>query len=178
MPQAIGILTKVLPKATGYFSLKIGDEWYGGGKTAPNAAEGDMVEVTYNSKDVKGKLYHNSVAIKVVNKTAAVAASAKAAVAQGAGGDKDAFWRKKEDRDIVNDHKRELGATRNTAVEIVNFAIEKGFLPAMDKVKAAEKFDLYLSMIEGTATRLIKGGDTAKPVMKQEQDEDTNEDVD
>lgn len=155
MPQETGILTKVLPKATGYFSLKIGDEWYGGGKTAPDASEGDMVEVTFTTKEVGGKVYRNATSIKVANKSATVARSAKAAVGLSSAGDKDLYWKNKEARDVVNDGKRELGATRNTAVEIVNFAIDKGYLPALDKAKAQDKFDLYLSIIEGTAHKLI-----------------------
>lgn len=175
MPQATGTLTKVLANNTGFFSLKIGDDWYGGGKAAPEAAEGDMVEVTYNTKAVNGTTYRNATAVKVVNKTATVARSAKAATAAGSG-DKDLYWKKKEDRDVVNDSKRELGATRNTAVTIVNFAIEKGYLPALDKAKASEKFDLYLAIVEGTAIKLMAEFEqNKKTFVAEEQKQMSNE---
>lgn len=188
MAKETGILSKILAKETGYFSLKIGEEWYGGGKSAPNASQGDLVEVTYTTKEMNGRVYRNATAVVVVNKQATVARSAKEAVASMSDFGKDAFWKKKEERDIVNDSKRELGATRNTAVEIVNFAIDKGYLPALDKAKAQDKFDLYLSIIEGTTLKLITDSPhaTAKapapkssktPVAAEEEEED-NEDND
>lgn len=177
MPTTTGTLTKVLPKDTGYFSLKIGDVWYGGGKTRPDAVEGDTVEVTYTTKDKNGTTYYNASEVRVVNRAATVARSAKeaAATAPHAVAEKDSYWKNKEERDLVNDMKRELGASRNTAVEIVNFAIEKGYLPSLDKAKVADKFDLYISIIEGTAARLMDGGGRSKQKTMTSQAADAHE---
>lgn len=177
MPETHGTLTKVLPKATGYYSLMIGDEWYGGGKSAPDAAEGDRVEVTYTEKNVNGKIYRNATSVRAAPKNATVARSAKEAVAVTVGLDKDLYWKTKEKRDVINDGKRELGATRNTAVEIVNFAIDKGFLPSLDKAKVQDKFDLYLSIIEGTAHKLMDSGKAPTPKATKLVVEDTSEEM-
>jgi hypothetical protein len=120
------------------FTLKGQDGFFNMGMKKP-PAEGSSVEfeATLNNKG------YNEVEAKSIKfrqdgepSTASIRGSASSRGGSGGGGlSKDEYWQRKEDRDLVNDSLRELGASRNTAIALIDlmFKHEAIKLPAQAK---------------------------------------------
>lgn len=138
------------------FTLSGQDGWYNTGMKRPPAVD-TSVKFNFKTND-KG---YNEVdgAIEVVtdgeaSPTGNVRSVARAAEA-GDGG-KSAYWAGKEARDVTNDANRELGASRNTAIALIDLALKYEVLPLpAGKAKREE----FLFGVLDKYTRKLMGKD-------------------
>lgn len=119
-----GVVDRVSEKDGKYgkmFSLKLrdSDTWYGlkGAKYMP-VKPGQLVEFEAAQND-RGYWDADGRGVKVLQDAVAEAPAARA-VAAGATVTKDDYWRRREDRDLLNDQLRNVGAARNTAIAFVD----------------------------------------------------------
>lgn len=83
--------------------------------------------------------------------------------------DKDAYWKNKEARDIQNDKMRELGATRNTAIALMQVMLANGAvkLPAKENAKEAALYALF----EHYTDTLLKGKQAEADAVPEEKED-------
>jgi hypothetical protein len=139
------------------FALNGQDGWYGTGvKRPPDVG----TSVKFNEKtNSKGYLEVDG-SIEILTdgqpQRADLSTVIKAASA-GAGGGA-AYWDRKEARDVANDSARELGASRNTAISIIDLAIKYEVITLPAKAKREEflwtLLDRYTNKLMGK-----EGGD-------------------
>lgn len=137
-----------------FYSLALNgqDGWYNTGVKKPPTIG---TSVRFNEKtNAKGyKEVDGSIEILAdgaAGPAGAVGTVAKAAIA-GDGG-KSAYWLGKETRDLTNDAARELGASRNTAIAIIDLALKNEVV----KLPAPAKREEFLwTLINKYAARLM-----------------------
>lgn len=136
------------------FALNGQDGLFGCGMKRPPAVG---TSVKFNEKtNAKGyKEVDGSIEI-LADGQAASAGSAISVAKQSTGsgsGTQSAYWDRKEARDLTNDAARELGASRNTAIAIVDLALkyEAFKLPA----GAAKREEFLFGVIEKYAKKLM-----------------------
>lgn len=133
-----GIVSKVFTRPFGnktMYSLGlVNDKIYGFGGHNPNAQTGDTVEFEA-AQNAKGYWTADKDTLKVTKGTAKTVSGASTGATAAAGGT--GYWDRKETRDLANDRARELGASRNTAIEWVKFLanVEALKLPATQSKK-------------------------------------------
>jgi hypothetical protein len=171
-----GVVSKVLDRKFGnrtFYSMALRgvDGFFGTGAKRP-PSEGSYVRFN-STTNAKGYPEVDGL-IEVVPEGEAGPASSVSQVAQsskGSGGlSKDQYWSNKEARDIVNDRLREVGASRNTAISLIDLAIRNEVikLPAAAKREGFiwELLDKYTNklmgkeVVENTPTE--KGYDVVK----------------
>jgi hypothetical protein len=83
-----------------------------------------------------------------------------------ASGNKDDYWRNKELADVNRQKQISYQAATNTAVNIVNFAIDKGYI----KIGAKSSLEAYVASVEQMASAIFNnyqtiplGKDAASP---------------
>lgn len=103
-------------------SLLDHDSLYGFGPVNPKAKPGDKVEFEAE-KNQKGYWQGDKATLKVVAGTNEVSSGSPAGAVAKASIGKDSYWDRKESRDVTNDEHRELGATRNTAIEWIKLLL-------------------------------------------------------
>lgn len=157
-----GVIGRVFEKQFGNkrfysFSVNGTDGFFGTGvKRPPNPG----TSVKFNEKtNAKGYLEVDG-SIEMLSDSAAaptpsIGTLSKAASA-GAGGGA-AYWDRKEARDFVNDAARELGASRNTAISIIDLALKYEVI----KLPAAAKREEFLwALLDRYVNKLMgKEGD-------------------
>lgn len=122
------------------FALSGQEGWYNTGMKKPPAVG---TSVRFNDKTNSKGFKEVDGSIEIITEQATgptpsvsgvITASTKAVPSYGAGGSA-AYWDRKEARDIANDSARELGASRNTAIAIIDLALnhEAIKLPAVAK---------------------------------------------
>lgn len=147
-----------------FYSLALSgqDGWYNTGVKRPPAIG---TSIRFNEKtNAKGyKEVDGSIEILGDGETAP--AGSVAAVAQSAakaGGLTQAgYWDRKEARDLTNDSARELGASRNTAIAIIDLAIKNEVI----KLPAAAKREEFLWTLLDKYTNKLMGKE-ATPVVE------------
>jgi hypothetical protein len=164
-----GTVYKIFEKPTKFgkmYSVKLMDDpnYYGTGKIAPPVREGAKVQFTAGQNE-RGYWDADPKSFKVVEASVSVAPSARSSVKVNA---KDDYWTRKEERDLLNDKLRNIGAARNTAIEFVKFLVaqEAVTLPS----KKADKADALLALVEHYRVEFQKV-EEAKPVDTGETEE-------
>lgn len=139
------VVSRPLAGGATLYSLKVGGKFYGFGRAMPACQQGNTVQFDA-SMNQKGYMQGDINSFKVVNESVAAApavgASWQKRGAQQA--EKDEYWTKKGERDILNDKLRNIGAGRNTAIEFVKLLlqVEAVKLPAKQPEKAQALFEL------------------------------------
>jgi hypothetical protein len=183
--QVEGVVKRVFTKNwqdKTFYSLALTNQegLFGFGPTNPNAHPGD--KVTFVSKtNAKGYLEAEKGTLKVtkgveeVRSNDSVGAVGASAVPSSYVS-KDTYWANKEARDVINDSKRELGASRNTAIAFIDLLVkhEAIKLPAGAKregflVALLEDYTATFMGIEKDRTAVVEKA--AKPAKKAEETE-------
>lgn len=159
MAQVQGVVQKIGDRQwngkTFYsFALSGQDGWYGLGLKRPPSI-GTSVKFSEKTNSKGFKEVDGSIEI-VSDAAAAPAASVAGTVSAGAktgGGGQAAYWDRKEARDIANDAARELGASRNTALTIIDLAIKNEVI----KLPAAAKREEFLWNVLDRYTAKLMG---------------------
>lgn len=174
-----GVVSKIIEKPFGNktfysFGLKGVDGFFGTGMKRP-PKEG--VYVKFNSKnnsrgypEVDGSI--EIVADQVAGPTESVANTVGAQASKAGAGGQSAYWDRKEARDIANDSARELGASRNTAISLIDLALKNEVF----KLPAAAKREEFLwTVLEKYTNRLM--GRSEAPVETVKEPEQAGPDV-
>lgn len=168
-----GVVQKIATKPFGnktFYSFAVSgvDGWFGTGVKRP-PKEGTSIK--FNEKtNARGYLEVDGTIEVLADGVSGPAQSAYDAARTGAvsngatnkaSGDisKDAYWRGKESRDLVNDAARELGASRNTALTIIDLAIRNEVV----KLPAAAKREEFLWTLLDRYTAKLMGKDEVVP---------------
>ena len=156
-----GIVKKIISKPWGdktMYSLALTDTegLFGFGNHNPKTKAGDLVEFDAE-KNQKGYWQAKGATLHVVQAGLEVVSngSSVASVARSSGG-REEYWEAKEKRDIKQNELREIGATRNTAIEWLKLLIEKEAIKLPAKVADREQLlnDLlndYINKFRGLA---------------------------
>lgn len=144
------------------FALQGQDGWFNTGMKRPPAV-GTSVEFNEKTnskgyKEVDGTITIRSdgpVQVASIPTSVGNNGTAKATPSYGAGGSA-AYWDRKEARDIANDTARELGASRNTAIAIIDLALKHEVI----KLPAAAKREEFLWTLLDKYTNKLMGKDS------------------
>lgn len=160
--QVQGVVQRIIPKPhngkTFYsFALSGQDGWYGTGMKRP-PSEGTSIKFNEKTnargyKEVDGPI--EVVSDAETGPAQSVAGTATAGAKLGGGGQQ-AYWDRKEARDITNDANRELGASRNTALSIIDLALKNEVI----KLPAAAKREEFLWTLLDKYTDKLMGKET------------------
>lgn len=135
------ILTKPWNDKTFYtIKLSTGDNVGFGSWPPKNLKEGDYIQVEAE-KNKNGFLQADKKTYKVLDAPTETVSSGTSAVAvkSTAAQSSAEYWAAKEARDIKNDYAREVGASRNTAIEWIKFLVTQNALPMPTKKSDAEE---------------------------------------
>lgn len=170
-----GVISKVFDKPFGNktfysFGLKGVDGFFGTGVKRP-PKEGTYVKFN-EKKNSRGYLEVDG-SIEILpseGETGPVAgvAGAVSASAKTGGTSQSAYWDRKEARDIANDSARELGASRNTAIALIDLALKNEVF----KLPAAAKREDFLWTVLDKYTDRLMGKNDAKLLEGLEKPED------
>jgi 2C-methyl-D-erythritol 2,4-cyclodiphosphate synthase len=163
-----GVVYRVFEKPTKFgkmYSVKLMDDpqYYGTGRNAPPVREGQQVQFNA-SQNERGYWDADVKSFKVVEASVSAAPSARSSIKVNA---KDDYWTRKEERDLLNDKLRNIGAARNTAIEFVKFIVaqEAVTLPT----KKADKADALLALVEHYRAEFQKVEETKAPDTGEEE---------
>lgn len=120
------------------YSIKANNAWYGFGDKSPRFKEGDEVEFEFKTNP-KGFNDVISATIKVVQASAGEQVNTNVPAAK-VSNTKDDYWTRKEARDAKQDELREIGATRNTAIEFIRLLMDKECIKLPTKFAEREDF--------------------------------------
>lgn len=164
--------SKQFENGTAYsFTLKGQDGFFSTGYR-PAVEQGKAYEFEYTT-DPKGRKSVNLSTLRPWEAGDAVQAPPVRSFARSGGfkkdDGKDEYWKNKEARDIQNDRLRELGATRNTAIALVDMMLRNGAvkLPA----KEANKEEVIYALVEHYVDVLMKGQKDKEPAKEQSKEE-------
>lgn len=146
------ILTRPYNGKTMYsLALVNQDGLFGFGAFPPKAGVGDKVEFDAE-KNEKGYWQAKGGSLKVVAGASqeSVQQAPKASQAGSYAG-KDDYWNRKEVRDLKQDELREIGATRNTAIEWIKLLLSQEALKL--PAKAPDKEAALNALLEDTVTK-------------------------
>lgn len=159
MAQVQGVIQRISDKPwqnKTFYSIALSgqDGWYNTGVKRPPAI-GTTVKFNdktnargYKEVDGNIEILADQPATPVTDVAGAASASAKTG-----GGSQSAYWDRKEARDITNDSARELGASRNTAISIIDLAIKNEVI----KLPAAAKREEFLWTLLAKYTNKLMG---------------------
>jgi hypothetical protein len=167
------VLTKNWQDKTLYsLILNESEKIFGLGTFRLKAKPGDFVKFEY-SVNKNGYPDANTKTLEVTENKEAIHTEVSAKAAGRASGlSKDDYWNRKEARDLRQDELREIGATRNTAVEWIKFLMEKEALKLPTKMADREQalnallndyIDRFRGIGHSTSGTLAK---TDKPAVK------------
>jgi hypothetical protein len=175
MSRGYGIVEKVTSKEykgkVYYGFILDGDETlYRTGLVKPEFDSGDKISFTYETNKYGKMVDTKSVkSYKKAEKTFS-----------GGGGGKDSYWDKRLENDIANQLRISYQAATNTAVNVANFAIEKGFV----KVGTKSPLEAYVAVVRQLAKEFFEsyqavGADEEVPaeVAEEEEADELNDDV-
>ena len=167
----LGTIKKILTKDWGnktLYSVVLNetDKIYGLGAFRIKAKPGDSIKFE-STVNAKGYPEINTKTLEVTeNKEAThVGVTAQSAVRGSNGLSKDDYWGRKELRDLRQDELREIGATRNTAVEWIKFLMEKEALKL--PVKVADREASLNALLDDYVNKFRGIGKTAPAKAKE-----------
>lgn len=137
-----GVVEVVAQRGKAY-NVKIGNDWFGYGFSAPSFKKGDNVAFT---TVLNGKF--ENVDVNTVEILSAAPTAAAPAGGGSGGGGKDAYWADKEKRDDGRQAVIIYQSARNAAIDTIELAYNLGALSFPAKVKASEKLDVLREQIE------------------------------
>lgn len=143
-----GKVEKITSNKAGYFSIKVGENWYGVGKKTPPCNEGSYIKFESTSRTVGDRTYYDADMSTLEQVAAPVATPEKSEVAASLS--KDDYWTRKEERDVVTQTKISFQGARNAAIQVATFAFDKGLVAAK---KADMNLDLLLSLVDELTVR-------------------------
>lgn len=150
------------------FALSGQDGWYNTGMKRPPAVG---TSIKFNSKvnnkgfnEVDGSIevIADQAAAPALSVAGAISASARQSGGLGEG-NRAGYWDLKNARDIVNDAARELGASRNTAIAIIDLAVKNEVI----KLPAAAKREEFLWTLIDKYTAKLMGKDEVKETVHE-----------
>lgn len=152
------------------YSIKLRDNdvWYGLKGYRPGAVKQGQVVEFEAAQNARGYWDADGKNIRVLQ-DAVVEAPAARAVARGATVTKDDYWRRREERDVVNDQLRNIGAARNTAIAFVDLLAKYEGLKL--PTKQADREKALLEAVEHYREEFMSG-------VEQEPEETTTESTD
>lgn len=145
-------------------NIQVNGQWYGCGFNGVPCQEGDVIQFTatqngqYWNADVRtiqviggggGGQQHQSPPQQRQQQGPARAQSGNARASSG--GSRDAYWEKKEERDVITQKVIQLQASRNSAIAVCSAAISAGILPL--PTKKADAFDAFLAAVDEVTAR-------------------------
>ena len=118
------------------YSIKLDgdDNYYGVGFTNPNLTAGDYVSFDAG-KNAQDYWQADPKSIRKMDREPTEARTNVASVVKG----KDDYWNRKEARDLENDHKRNVGASLNTAIDFVELLLKAEAIQIPTKKSDREK---------------------------------------
>lgn len=146
-----------------FYSVKVAGDYYGTGMKRPRVDEGDTVRFDAEQND-KG-YWQVDGDIEVLEKGEEVESTG----AKANGNDKQGFYDRKEARERRNDTLREIGASRNTAIEWIKVLIGQEALKVPTKNAEREQFlntllDDYIAKFRGLEKAEEEVPQKAEPV--------------
>lgn len=165
-----GLVYKVFSRQAGRgtaYSIKLdGDEtYYGCGFKNPGNLDGKYVSFEAG-KNAKGYWDANLATLTVLDSAPQVA---NKSVASATAGGKDDYWRRKEERDLVNDVQRHIGASANTAIAFVDLLLKTDSVAV--PTKKADRADIIFDLVAHYATKFQSLSEGAKPADPKPADE-------
>lgn len=140
-----GIVKRIITRPWGnktFYSVALtnSENLFGFGPHNPKVNEGDDIEFEANT-NAKGywEAKSGSLVVRARGSEQTAQGASAAVVAKGVM-TKDDYWGRKEARDVKQDELREIGATRNTAIEWIKFLFEKEALKMPAKPAERESF--------------------------------------
>ncbi len=162
-----------------YYSFNligVKDMFFRTGTVDAGLVKGDQVSFEYEENQ-----YGLQVDVKSIVKDATPSATQNAP-AVGKVATKDNYWEKKAQDDKIRQHIISYQAATNTALKVVETAIQLDILPKPAGSKIADKFDSLLAMVEQVADDLVLKFENAPAHIKElkaiSQVADSAEDVD
>lgn len=168
MQEYSGVVQKVIDrngpggKVFYSFTLSGQDGFFGTGTKKPPAV-GTSISFSagenaagYLQADTKTIQYKSDGAVG----PASVVRTASQAKAGGKSVEEKGYWEKREAREVRNDNLRELGASRNTAIALIDLMIKNEAVPLPKTVAKREEFlftllDTYVGKLMGKGTETV-----------------------
>jgi plastocyanin len=159
--QVEGIVKNIVTRPWGnkiMYSIGLVNEQglFGFGPNNPHVNPGDKVYFTSEKND-KGYESAKVASLKIEKATPDTVQTAVKAT--GAANAQTGYWDRKEARDLHNDSQRELGATRNTAIEWIKLLVSQEAL----KLPAGPKRESFLNTLLADYMNLFMGKTTLGP---------------
>lgn len=153
------------------YAIKLsGDnEYYNTGEVVPPVQPGQFIEF---SAKISPKGRKNVDVKSIVVKQGVPTTQAPVLPVSGTA-DKDAYWDAKGKRDVIQDRLRAVGASRNTAIELVKFMIANEAIPLPKLLKDREAF--LLNVVDKYTTMLVDGDISTKKEVKVEVEQEPEE---
>lgn len=157
--QYEGFVNKVLSRPFGnktMYSLTLvnQDGFFGFGGDKPKANQGDKVSFEAET-NAKGYLQAKGYSLRVLAPAAESVSTAPTARQATGGNGQSAYWDRKEARDLKQDELREIGATRNTAIEWIKLLLDKEAIKLPTKIADKEAF--LQELLRDTVDKLRHG---------------------
>lgn len=176
MAEVSGVIGRVKDKPFGNktfwsFTLRNQDGWYNTGvKRPPPEGTAIKFEFSVNGKGYNEVNYHSIQELK--DAPAESSPGVERVVSQvsrysgnGTGLNKDTYFLRKEERDVANDEKRELGASRNTAISIIDLMLKHEVI----KLPAQAKREEFIWELIGKYTDQLMGTNRESVVEAKEE---------
>jgi hypothetical protein len=168
--KVTGVLGKIFGKPYNgktLYSLKLENDskWYGLGTKNPDIAPGSIVEfeAKTNPKGFTDVLTPTLVVVRGPQQTVSTGSTVAQVASNGHNGSgrngflsKDSYWDRKEARDLKQDELREIGATRNTAIEWIKLLLDKEAIKLPTKIADKEAF--LQKLLQDYVERFRAGG--------------------
>jgi len=147
-----------------YYSFNligVKDMFFRTGTVDTGLVKGDQVSFEYSEDN-----YGLQVDVKTVVKDSAPSATQNAPPVAGVA-TKDNYWEKKGQDDKIRQHIISYQAATNTAIKVVETAIQLDILPKPTGSKIADKFDSLVALIEQVADDLVLKFENAPEHIKE-----------
>ena len=157
MQEYQGTIKKVYNNK-GRWSLLMDDEnWYGNGYQRPNAEEGQEAKFQWSQNDRGYRdIKQGTLRSRGAPSAPAEQKGAKAGANRGNAAAREQFWADKEARDIDTQKRISFQAAVNSALTLVNAAMERELISIPKSKKASEKLDAYVAIVMEQAEELFR----------------------
>lgn len=146
--QARGIVEVVNTNRGGYYGVKVGNDWYGAGKSHPGVDKGEYIEFEFTRNGRYMNLDPKTITKPQPNVGQAPSVSN---TARGAGVTRDDYWANKAEKDEHTQAAINWQSARNSAIAAVSSMVEHGVvsLPAAK----AKKYDVFMALVDEVSVR-------------------------
>lgn len=142
-------------------ALKGQEGWYNTGLKRP-PSEGTSVKFEFKTNPKGYKDVDGIIEVLTDGEAASAGTVPQVAgqVAKSGNGGQSAYWDRKEARDLTNDSAREVGASRNTAISLIDLALKHELIP-VPAAKAKKEEFLWALLDKYTAKLMGKEPDSS-----------------